>query len=609
MAAAACVPPAPSNQNPTASFTATPLSGNTPLPVSFDATASADPDGTIGSYSWDFGDGAFGAGVTTSHTFTTGGNFNVVLTVTDNAGGQGTQTQTISVTGDGDGDGYFPPADCNDSNPGINPGAPDAAGDGVDQNCDGIDGTINDAVFVASGSGADTGTCGIITAPCASISAGIARAGATAKSNVYVAGGTYAKFNVVGGISVKGGYGQNWQRGLLATAPTTATVNAAFDATVDGPVGIYASGITSATLVSDLTVQGVTAAAGKVSYGVYVNSSSSALTLDTVVINGGTGGAGSNGSNGSGGWSGTAGNGGNGGNGFEPGGLGCNNTSAGAGGSAGSGANNGGGGGKGGVVDSPGCSNFLGVCSSGCDAQSGSTGANGAGSGSGGIGGAGGTAGTSGFPGLCDINGAPAFAGSDGSDGANGSAGSPGAGGPAGTAGGSGGLGANGRSGGGGGGGGANDCDQDDAGAGGGGGGGGGARAAVAGGGGAAGAQSIGLRLVSSSPTLTGVQINLGTGGKGGNGGAGAAGQPGGNGGNGGAGYQVSGAGGNGGHGGTGGASGAGGGGGGGAAIGLSKSATSSPIGTPTFSGGTGGAGGTGGNNGTNGTVNNTVTA
>ena len=72
---------------------------------------------------------------------------------------------------------------------------------------------------------------------------------------------------------------------------------------------------------------------------------------------------------------------GTGNNGFEPGGLGCNNTSAGAGGAGGTGGSNGGTGGKGGVVDSPGCSNFLGVCSSGCDAQAGSTGATGGGPG------------------------------------------------------------------------------------------------------------------------------------------------------------------------------------------------------------------------------------
>jgi hypothetical protein len=38
-----------------------------------------------------------------------------------------------------DGDGYCE-ADCDEMNKAIHPGAPDTAGDGIDQNCDGTDG-------------------------------------------------------------------------------------------------------------------------------------------------------------------------------------------------------------------------------------------------------------------------------------------------------------------------------------------------------------------------------------------------------------------------------------------------------------------------------------
>ena len=51
------VSPADSNQAPVATFTATPPTGTAPLSVFFDATGSSDPDGTIISYAWDFGDG------------------------------------------------------------------------------------------------------------------------------------------------------------------------------------------------------------------------------------------------------------------------------------------------------------------------------------------------------------------------------------------------------------------------------------------------------------------------------------------------------------------------------------------------------------------------
>jgi hypothetical protein len=41
---------------------------------------------------------------------------------------------------DQDGDGSCAPSDCNDQDPNIYPGSPDDDGDGVDQNCDGVDG-------------------------------------------------------------------------------------------------------------------------------------------------------------------------------------------------------------------------------------------------------------------------------------------------------------------------------------------------------------------------------------------------------------------------------------------------------------------------------------
>jgi PKD repeat protein len=71
------------NRTPSASFSATPSFGQPPLLVSFDASASSDPDGDALSYSWDFGDGASGSGVTTQHTYTRSGAFTATLTVSD----------------------------------------------------------------------------------------------------------------------------------------------------------------------------------------------------------------------------------------------------------------------------------------------------------------------------------------------------------------------------------------------------------------------------------------------------------------------------------------------------------------------------------------------
>jgi PKD repeat protein len=73
---------APPNQPPTASFTFV-CSG---LDCTFDASTSSDPDGTIVTYAWDFGDGSpvdDTSGVMAIHTYAAPGSYDVQLTVTD----------------------------------------------------------------------------------------------------------------------------------------------------------------------------------------------------------------------------------------------------------------------------------------------------------------------------------------------------------------------------------------------------------------------------------------------------------------------------------------------------------------------------------------------
>lgn len=64
----------------------------------FDATGSSDPDGSIASYSWSFGDNKTGTGATPSHSYTDGGTFTVSLTVTDNDGATATTTHDVTVS-------------------------------------------------------------------------------------------------------------------------------------------------------------------------------------------------------------------------------------------------------------------------------------------------------------------------------------------------------------------------------------------------------------------------------------------------------------------------------------------------------------------------------
>lgn len=90
----------PTNQSPNASFHANPISGEAPLEVSFDASNSSDPDGSIISYDWEFGDGSTGSGKTVSNTYQNEGSYQVVLTVRDDGGLSDSESITISVGGD-----------------------------------------------------------------------------------------------------------------------------------------------------------------------------------------------------------------------------------------------------------------------------------------------------------------------------------------------------------------------------------------------------------------------------------------------------------------------------------------------------------------------------
>ncbi len=88
------------NVPPSAAFNASPSSGTGPLAVAFDAAGSSDPDGSIVSYAWTFGDGTTGTGVAPSHTYTSVGVFTATLIVTDNSGATATASLPISVLQD-----------------------------------------------------------------------------------------------------------------------------------------------------------------------------------------------------------------------------------------------------------------------------------------------------------------------------------------------------------------------------------------------------------------------------------------------------------------------------------------------------------------------------
>ncbi len=117
----------PPNQQPVAAASASPASGTAPLNVNFSSSGSHDPDGSISSYSWNFGDGSSSTQANPAHTYDNAGDFTAVLTVTDNQGATDNASVDISVSSSGSGSTMtFNPtgdAQANSSSPASNYGA------------------------------------------------------------------------------------------------------------------------------------------------------------------------------------------------------------------------------------------------------------------------------------------------------------------------------------------------------------------------------------------------------------------------------------------------------------------------------------------------------
>jgi hypothetical protein len=444
-----------------------------------------------------------------------------------------TPQATPPAPADADRDGYLDERDCAPKDPTIHPGAPDLPDlTFVDSNCDGIDGTEQDAIF-ASPEGDDTNP-GTKEKPKRQINAAISAAQLGGKY-VLAAAGSYARASAGSGIDIYGGYDPgDWSRKTGSTTQIAGTGH-----------GFFADAATDVTLQL-LSVRAVNDGAS--AYGIRAINGSS-LRLQRVTVSVGDGAPGAPGANGEPGLPGSPG---------FPGLKGAcdsNVTALGGGGGESPVGRDGGEGGDGkyesggrdgemGLVGTPGGKGGVVVVnfSSGYD-RWGKPGANG----------------TSGAPGAAGAGGTNST-GSDsatwqGRGGIEGIYGAPG----------------NGGGGGGAGGGQTGAFVVNGTGNGGGGGGGGGA-GGRGGGGGGAGSGSFGVYLYSSTLVAEKSTITAGNGGEGGRGGNGG---PGGTGGGGGEGYfycnNEIGQGGNGGRGGNGGPGGGGGGGAGGPSIGIFK--------------------------------------
>jgi len=83
--------------NPPTAVISAPASGQVGETLAFDGSASSD-DGSVVSYSWDFGDGASASGMTTTHAYGSAGTYTVSLQVCDNASQCATASHTVTIS-------------------------------------------------------------------------------------------------------------------------------------------------------------------------------------------------------------------------------------------------------------------------------------------------------------------------------------------------------------------------------------------------------------------------------------------------------------------------------------------------------------------------------
>jgi len=84
------------NKPPITTFTITPSPANQTT-VIFNASLSYDPDDYITLYEWDFGDGTVGTGKVAIHSYSSAGNYTVVLTVTDADGATNSTSKMVTI--------------------------------------------------------------------------------------------------------------------------------------------------------------------------------------------------------------------------------------------------------------------------------------------------------------------------------------------------------------------------------------------------------------------------------------------------------------------------------------------------------------------------------
>ena len=103
---------APANRAPT-SEPGGPYAGDVNAGITFDGTASSDPDGDTLNFTWDFGDGSTASGATPTHSYAAAGQYDVSLTVSDGEfDAVATTTVTVSDVAERDPNAMLYDANC-----------------------------------------------------------------------------------------------------------------------------------------------------------------------------------------------------------------------------------------------------------------------------------------------------------------------------------------------------------------------------------------------------------------------------------------------------------------------------------------------------------------
>jgi hypothetical protein len=179
---------------------------------------------------------------------------------------------------------------------------------GTDENCDLVDGEVDNAIFVAKWG--DDGNPGSLESPKLTIQAGLDSAAALGRRDVYVAAGLYfEKINMPAGVGAYGGYDSDFHARDIAIYET---IVAGTDPTaaLPGAVSFLSlTGLPSGTTVFDgFTVLAPdVATATDSTYGLYLVDSDQSVTIAHNRIHGGDGGDGARGADGTDGAAGTPG--------------------------------------------------------------------------------------------------------------------------------------------------------------------------------------------------------------------------------------------------------------------------------------------------------------